>query len=325
MPNNSKSKVAFVSFYTEGPPFDTGQSLTKVAESFKSKYQDLFDYTIILTPSLLVRQDDNWKHILHNQEFIDAHFNCSQKRSSLNFPWINLNCMLWKPMIMSALLAETNEIDEGTIIIYHDLDSVRYPIYNTNFQSLSQYFRKHMQNCSIALVVDTMFPLYVDTKQEVLRKYLHSEAQTLSHRWAGCIAMKKDRNSREFCRDWCNLLSIDENRSQITKYDNFPGFIWHSLDQSMLSIVFYLWKYKFLKSRVIKSLRTPGRDLTQKWSPGTFALFVRQSVAQHSKYFFVRSIYERLLIAFGPRFASKLPNAAPIAVPNIFLNSPPND
>jgi hypothetical protein len=319
-----RPKVALVSFFTEGTPFDKGKNLSDVAKSIKEQYQDLFDYTIILSPSLLEQQDKRWKNVICNQEFIDEHLNSTQRQSSINIPWINLNSLLWKPTILMALLAENSELEEDTIIVYHDINAFRYPIYSNNFPRLSSFFADNMRGHSIALLADCLFPLFFDCKQEVLRNYLHCEGQTLLHRWGGCIAMKKNKYSRQFCRDWYNLTARDENRNQITKYENYPGFIWHSQEQSTLSVIYYLWKYRLLKSHHIKTIFTHTyREIPEKSSPTNQINLAIEGIKYHAKNYFMKSISERLMIALKGKIPSETINGNAGGIPSIRINHCP--
>ena len=315
------NKISLVSFYTEGAPFDSGNDLSAVADSIRKQCHDLFDYKIILSPAILERQDKWWKKVVHNQDYIDSHLRSQQRPSSINLPWININSLLWKPAILSSLLAENSDIEEGSTIVYHDINAYRYPLYGANFSGMSAFFSNNMNNCSIAIVTDEVFPLFFDCKQEVLRKYLRSHAHTLCHRWAGCIAMKKNKHSREFCRDWYNLTVMDENRSQITKHDNYPGFIWHSQEQSTLSVLYYLWKYRLMKGRHFKTVFTHVyRQIPSGWSSKDQATHVLKSFQKHSKTFFIKSVVERLVIMLKGRHPSKNVDDMTKEIPRILID-----
>jgi hypothetical protein len=316
------AKIALLSFFTEGPPADKGKDLSAVAKEIKEQYQDLFDYTIILSPSILEQQDERWKDIISNQEYINEHLNSKQRESSINLPWINLNSLLWKPTILMALLAENSELEEGTIIVYHDINAHRYPLYGNNFPRLSSFFSNHMHSHSIALLADCLFPLFFDCKQEVLRDYLHCEGQTLLHRWGGCIAMRKNKHSREFCRDWYNLSARDEGRNQITNFENYPGFIWHSQEQSTLSVVYYLWKYRLMKSRHIKTIFTHTyREIPQKLTLKDQVNLILEGIKYHSKNYFIKSAAERLSITLRGRRPSDITDNKGKAIPRIRINN----
>lgn len=291
------TKTALVIFYTEGSPVDQGKDLSSSAHKIKDQCQGLFDYIILLSPSLLMRKDKRWENILYNPELAEKHKESKQRADSVNASWVNLNCLLWKPAIMAAMLSEESEIEEGTIIIYHDVDLQKYPMYKNNFKEVGLFIKNYIKNRSILLITDALINLYIDCKQEVLRKYLKSEGRTLCHRWAGCFAMKKNQYSREFCMDWLNLSSNHEVRSQITSFDNYQGFFWHSPEQATLSVTYYLWKYRFMKGGYIKTLFTrEWRAVTGKWSIRDRLKFIQSSVKFYSTNFFLKSLRERFLI-----------------------------
>jgi hypothetical protein len=291
------AKTTLVIFYTEGAPFDQGKDLSSSAHKIKEQCQGLFDYVVLLSPSLLRRKDKRWENILYDHEQAARHIESKQRPGSINIPWANLNCLLWKPAIMSAMLSEDSEIEEDSIIIYHDIDYQKYPMYKKNFAEVGPFVKNTIKNHSILLITDALINLYIDCKQEVLRKYLNSEGRTLCHRWAGCLAMKKNSHSREFCLDWFNLTSKHEVRSQITSFDNYQDFFWHSPEQATLSVVYYLWKYRFMKGRHVKTLFTrEWRAVTEKWSIRDRLKFARRSINFHSNKYFLTSLQERLLI-----------------------------
>lgn len=216
-------KITLVSFYTEGKPFDNGLDLRQQAMAFKSKAQEIYDNVILLTPSILALHDLAWEEILYSQSLLNQH-STSSIDFNFNPGWAALNCLLWKPAIMASLLQTESCIEENSILIYHDINLIKYPCYGNNIKSLGPYFEKKLRYKSIALVADTVFPLDHDCKQELLRKYLGSSGRTLCHRWAGCMAFKKDNASRKFCKLWFKLSSIPEARSQITSHQTHPGF-----------------------------------------------------------------------------------------------------
>ena len=293
----SMTKTILVIFYTEGAPFDQGNDLSSSAHKIKDQCHGLFDNIVLISPSLLRSKDQRWENILYDHEQVVKHMESKQRPDSVNIPWVNLNCLLWKPAIMSAMLAEDSEIEEGTVIIYHDVDFQKYPMYTKNFAELGPFFRNKIQDHSILLVTDALINLYIDCKQEVLRKYLHSEGRTLCHRWAGCFAMKKNKYSREFCKDWYNLTSKGEVRNQVTSFDNYEDFFWHSQEQATLSVIYYLWKYRFWKGRHVKTLFTrEWRAVTGTWSIRDRVKFARSSVNFHSKRYFLSSLQERFAI-----------------------------
>jgi hypothetical protein len=57
-----------------------------------------------------------------------------------------------------VLLSENSGLEEGTIIIYHDVNTSGYPCYGNNVQRLSSLFRNNTHGHSIELTIDCMCP-----------------------------------------------------------------------------------------------------------------------------------------------------------------------
>ena len=176
-----------ISFYTEGEPYDIGKNLTTQKNIFLEKNKNLFDNIILYSPRSLLKKNKNWESILFNKEINNLYKN---SEGPINKSWIKLNSLLWKPAIIMETL-NNSDIPNDSIIIYHDIDSLRYPIYLDNFDNLNKKFFEELNNKSIALCRDAFFKLSIDCKQELIRSYLGSHGNTLFHIWAGCIGLKK--------------------------------------------------------------------------------------------------------------------------------------
>ena len=318
----TKIKTALVTFYTEGAPYDKGKNLTSAAAFIKEKSHTHFDCTVALSPRLLIQQDERWSHIIYNnKDYAIKHLASIQRKSSINQNWINLNSLLWKPAILLSLLAESSPIEEESIIIYHDIDAQKYPVYSQNYQGMSEFFVKKLKNHSIALVTDQFFSLDADCKQEVLRIYLGSRGRTLCHKWAGCFAMKKDRYARQFCSDWYSLTAKEENRSQITSFDSHPGFIWHSQEQSTLSVTYYLWKYSIPSRQCVTSIFTPElRLICHEWRLKTTLKFLEKAIKWYVKLFSIQAFIERVRILFFARSSLEALSKADCHLPHIRID-----
>lgn len=297
-----KPSIVLVSFYTQGPPFDNGLDLSKVANDFRCRYQNLFERVILFTPASLIKHDIRWKDILYDADYFDAHVNSSQRADSINLNWIKLNSLLFKPAILLSLLALDSGIDEDSIILFHDIDIEKYPVYKSSIQKISAFFRKVGSKSSIFLIADVIISLSSDCKQELLSAFLGVNGQSLCHRWAGFVAFKKNNISRQFCKHWYSLTSVDSNRSQLTSSSNYPGYRWHSQEQSTLSIVYYLWRYDVARFSYVKSFFTPiCRDVSAEWSNFSWVKYLRDSLKLHAKTFFLGSIFDRIKIIFHSR------------------------
>ena len=260
-----KIEYIIISFYTEGLPYDKGINLKEEAKEFYSISKVFFDKVLLFNPRKLIELNPKWNKILSDKNVLEDHINSKQPNSTKNNNWANLNFSLWKPYLIDEII-NREEIAEDSIILFHDININKYEQYKYNLKS-KKYLKKLMGNKSILFFKDVFFPLSEDCKQELIRKYLGNEGNSLSHVWSGCIAFRKNLSSRNLIREWKEITDINFNRNQITKFYNYKNFKWHSQEQSTLSIIYYLWKYNFFKRNLIKTIYTPiYRQIKMKWS-----------------------------------------------------------
>ena len=198
---------------------------------------------------------------------------------------------------MIATDDQQKNIKEDSIIIFHDINLTKYPTYKNNLITSKNLFSRSLKNKSIVCIKDSYFSLSIDCKQEVIQKYLGSEGKTLSHIWSGCIGLKKNKISLSFCKEWIKLTEIDMNRNQLTNFDNFKDFKWHSQEQATLSILFYMWKYNFKKSKHLISIYTNVfRRISLRWDRLDSLKYIKNSLEYYFKFGLISVIKERILI-----------------------------
>ena len=298
----NKNKTVLISFYTEDKPHDNGIDLTIQKNLFLEKNQKLFDKVILYSPRELIKKNKKWESIFFNQEFYNLHKSTKQRKSSINKNWIKLNSMLWKPAILMETL-NNSDIPDNSIIIYHDINLIKYPYYLNNFDNLKKIYFEKLRHKSIALCQDSFFKLSNDCKQEVIKRYLGVSGSTLLHIWAGCFGIKKNKLSIDFCKYWLDLTIIDENRSQLTKFDSYPGFSMHSQEQATLSIAYYKWKYNFSRSINITSFFTINhREILLKWSFKNKFKYIIRLCKFHLKNNILKFFFERIVIVYFSNF-----------------------
>ncbi len=296
----NKREIILVSFYTEGAPHDQGTNLTKEYKNFKRISKKLFDKTLIYCPRKLIKENTYWDNILYNQEIIKEHISSKQKSSTKNINWARLNFSLWKPSLLFEVL-NRKDIKEGSIVIFHDINLKKYPQYILNIKNSKNFFLKNLKNKEIFIFQDSILSFASDCKQEVLNKYLYCDGTTFFTRWSGCLGLKKTKNTINFCKDWKLLTEIQNNRNQITNFENYKNFAWHSQEQATFTIVFYKWKYNFRKYNLIKTKYTPTfRSISSKWD---FIVFLK-----YIKYIFVFLQKEGLFKLVKQRFIFLIKN-----------------
>lgn len=298
----NKKKTILISFYTEGKPYDIGIDLTIQKNIFLEKYKKLFDNVIMYSPRGLLKKNEKWESILFNKELDSCYKNNKQRKRSINENWIKLNSFLWKPAIILETL-NNSDIPNDSIIIYHDIDFFKYPLYVDNFKILNKKFSQQLKKKSIALCRESFIKLIVGCKQELIRSYLGSNGDTLLNIWAGCIGLKKNKSSIEFCKHWLDITTIDKNRNQLTKFESYPDFLWHTQEQATLSITYYNWKYNLTRSNQITSFFTlHPRKILLGWNYKNRIIYLKWIC-----YIFLRNnifkfFYERIVIILLSNF-----------------------
>tara|TARA_B100000242_G_scaffold66184_1_gene41001 strand:+ start:11730 stop:12662 length:933 start_codon:yes stop_codon:yes gene_type:complete len=305
----NKNKIILISFFTEGEPYDIGKNLTIQKNIFFEKNKNLFDDVILYSPRGLIKKNKNWESILFNKKLYSLDKNSEQRivdtyegKGSINKNWIKLNSLLWKPAIIMETL-NNKDIPNDSIIIYHDIDTTKYPFYLKNFDNLKKNFFEELKNNSIALCRDSFSKLSVDCKQELIRSYLGSHGNTLFHVWAGCIGLKKNKSSIDFCKYWLDITNIDKNRNQLTKFSSYPHFLWHSQEQATLSVAYYKWKYNFSRSNEITYFFTINpRKISPAWNFKKRVIYITRFCFFVLKNNIFKFFYERILIIFLSNF-----------------------
>lgn len=296
MLKKEEKKYILISFYTEGYPYDKGIDLKKEAIIFKKIAKNYFDKVLLFNPRKLIKIHKKWAQILFDKNILKEHLESKQNINTKNENWAKLNFSLWKPHLIYYILQQKN-LKENSIIIFHDINLTKYPAYKHNLKASKNLFSKSLKNKSIVCIKDSYFSLSIDCKQETILKYLGSEGKTLSHIWSGCIGLKKNKISLGFCKEWIKLTEIDFNRNQITKFDNFKDFKWHSQEQATLSILFYLWKYNIKKSNYLISIYTiVFRRISLNWNILQILKYIKNSLEFYFRVGLITAIKERILI-----------------------------
>ena len=93
------------------------------------------------------------------------------------------------------------------------------------------------------------------------------------------------------------MTEIDMNRNQITNFDNFKDFKWHSQEQATLSILFYMWKYNFIKSKHLISIYTNVfRRISLEWNILDTLKYIKNSLDFYFRVGLIKVLKERILI-----------------------------
>jgi hypothetical protein len=195
-------KINFVTYCNEDYE-DNRQRITKLAE-----YE--FDQTFPYSPEDI------------EQDFYVENKNILEQRRGIGY-W------LWKPYIIQKTL---DKIPENDIVFYLDSgDSFK--------RGLAGYLRRTMANHDMVLVPGT-WPQHKFTKRDcfVFMNCDNEEYWNAFQVEAGIHVVKNNHRGRELIAEWlkwCKDENIITDIDNISGKNNFPSFIDHRHDQSIIS------------------------------------------------------------------------------------------
>jgi len=238
--NKKKEKIHFLSFYTEGKDADSGFSLLAEAQILSDHVGEYFSSVIMRSPKSLIDQDKRWADLFKDRRnWVKSRYGNSTSGFRWNENWAAMNFLVWKPHIINRELLESNKINLGDILFYHDVNVTKYPDYLYGIKKWVGYIHSQMKGKSVLLFDDDGLPIQADCKRELIEKYQCEVFEKEGHTWAGAIAIRKDKDGLNFVSDWIKMVSDLDNVSPITNYGNRSGYIWHSQEQACLSILYF--------------------------------------------------------------------------------------
>jgi hypothetical protein len=223
----------FVSFYSEGAPHDKGYALEKSIEPIQALLKGQCA-TEFYTPRRL--RDLGYDYAV--QEF--AELGCARGNPNCE----KLGFFAWKPLI---LWLELQKGKEGDVVMFHDFNIEKYPIYKGNLESLTFYAKRCLDECG--------FDFFVPRESLTKRVFHHAKGLTVRE-LGGCdpyyfnfpqaivnmIFIRKTPRSMELIEEW--MRACKELRwltGTPTDERPHPGFIWHCPEQAILCVLLARW------------------------------------------------------------------------------------
>lgn len=217
-----------------------------------------FDKVITWYPHLVKKEIKNssWMIKDYEKKFSNK---CKNYNIPININWLQNGCMAWKPHIILHSLKKY--CNKGDILIYHDSNLIKYPIYKKNISNKKKFFFKLLKKKEIVLFKDSYRPLKEDCKTDLLNKYFFNNKNSimeLNGFWAGCLIVKNTPMGIKFINMWCKLSTL----KNLCPYSKGKQFVKHAPEQSTLSILYY-YKIKYL-SKYINQFYAPSRKIFEK-------------------------------------------------------------
>lgn len=230
-------KIYFLTFCTEGPPFDNGLNLSHNSIDLESLLGGYFDGVFIHTPRTL-------KCILGSEGFCNSH----DDQFPMNPGLSSIGCGDFKSFLIHTTLGI---IPEGSLLIYHDCNFSKYPQYwQTDWSKIKQtvnflldsnqsdfFFPFEYNEDKIPLIsmhgkrFTTDFIIGDPQKSEIVSRC----REVASSR----IFIRNTQRSRSFFKEYLDLCS---NKDLLTKFPDpkpYPDLTHLCPEQQVLGCLMY--------------------------------------------------------------------------------------
>lgn len=233
-----KVKIYFVTFCSQGEPFDGGKNLRQNSSNIKTVLSAFFDDVFVFTPQSLKLCDG-----------ADDFCNPQGEDFPLNPGMSSIGCGDFKAFIVDKILSE---IEEGSILFYNDCNFSKYPQYwQTDWENLQQVFEFLLdENFS-----DFYFPFEspLEDKLNLVRyhgkryttDYIirnHEESEIISRCYeiaSSRMIIRNTARSREFFSEFKNLCRKSDLLSKYPNPNPYPEYTHSTIDQHVLNCLVY--------------------------------------------------------------------------------------
>lgn len=225
--------INLVTFYSEGPPNDNGLNLSSNRDRILEK-KIHFNNISMYTPKILKNLGYN-KYV---KEYEDSGLNRSHNPGMHKIG----NCA-WRPKI---LLLELEKMNEGDIIIYRDMNIIKYPILD-NYDGI--------RNLALRILDIVNFDFFVPRENSKLKNYTKTniirelgDNHQFSYNFPGlCVnflIIRKSNVSIELINEWKEGC-LTERWIDPFQYGELDTTFLHSTpEQSILGIIIANWVRK---------------------------------------------------------------------------------
>jgi len=234
-------KFIILTIFTEGAPHDHGANLVSIEQEFKNAVKDHADKYIAITPGELVAMDPAYdKYCGDYTSWLERHPDRNQLGRH-NPGWAKVGFLMWKPQVIKRLL-NSDEIEMGDIVLYHDVNCRAYPNYILNCEQWRGLSASILDELKCDFFMSSGYSLKTDVKACLVRKYLGEEYFEKAGLWAGLIVMRKSPMALQFVSEWADMSSQLENVSPLPNPNPHPEFIWNSIEQSTAGVLAWKWR-----------------------------------------------------------------------------------
>jgi hypothetical protein len=220
-------------------------------KNFSSIFKKKFKNSFVWTPKII---NENYKHLKWTVRNYQKFFKKKNKKIKFHSQWLQNGCHSWKPQIIYFSLKDLCKPND--IIIYHDINFKKYPVYLNNFDLSDAFFFNLIRKYSLVLFRDTYQPLKAQCKNFLLNRFNLQNFKNKNGFWSGSIIVKNNFKGMAFIKKWCAISTIENLGPLPDTAEKDASFFMNAVDQSTLSILYYKEK-KFQK--YIKVVYAPFR------------------------------------------------------------------
>ena len=238
-------KFNILTFFTEGPPHDTGTNLVAAEQEFQIATKDHADKYLAYSPRKLTALDPAFEICCRDYtSWLEQHPDRNQL-GNYKPNWARIGFQMWKPFLVQHVL-NSSQVQMGDIVLYHDVDCHTYPTYILNCEQWKNISSRILNELKCDIFIPAEGTLERDVKAYLIRKYLGEDYFRRSSLWNGLMVMRKSEKLLQFLEEWVDMSSELENISPLPNPEPRPDFHWHSVDQSVLGILAWIWVSKGL-------------------------------------------------------------------------------
>jgi hypothetical protein len=230
------SRFILATFGSLGPPADAGSDLTAESARFAEAAAPYVDLHIHHTSVTLRTIEPVWGEAAV-RDYLPWLRQQPSPTCRMNLNWPKIGFLMWKPLMLRHVLSADSRVEEGDVVLYHDVNCRRYPQYLDGMDSWRSLTADLLSSLKSDVLVTRGCALYQDVKDYLIRKYLGDQVDLeQAGVWAGLLAFRKSPLSLRLVDEWWEISKDLENLAPVPDPTPHPGMIWNSGEQSTLAI-----------------------------------------------------------------------------------------
>ena len=218
-------KLHFITFYTQGKPFDNALSLENEKNILIKALAPYVDYSRAVSCSELRGNVDTEIYVRPFDEI-----------ASRNFKTNEIGFLRWKPYI---ILKELENMNEGDIIFYRDCNVTKYKDILFDTKNIRENIKSVLDYCNTDFYAPMENYPRLRTKsfvkQEVFDYFSLGENSDSYLINASIIIVRKSKKSIDFLEKWLDANMSDDLLSPVFDVNKNPNLKWNTQEQAILN------------------------------------------------------------------------------------------